>query len=149
MVIHYTNIYNNVVFPGKKACIFRFKGRKSCANGDSVTLEFMISDYIAVGSRPGCYHRTCLAQFYTNPPPSSSSFKQCSRDETFERLNSQADFHNNIWNSDSVFRRSQFTQLSEDTNWREGHQQCRPYWRTRDLYLTCCLRELSVWLTAH
>ena len=41
MVIHYTNIYNNVVFPGKKACIFRFKGRKSCANGDSVTLEFM------------------------------------------------------------------------------------------------------------
>ena len=42
MVIHYTNIYNNVVFPGKKACIFRFKGRKSCANGDSVTLEFMI-----------------------------------------------------------------------------------------------------------
>ena len=43
MVIHYTNIYNNVVFPGKKACIFRFKGRKSCANGDSVTLEFMIA----------------------------------------------------------------------------------------------------------
>ena len=42
MVIHYTNIYNNVVFPDKKACIFRFKGRKSCANGDSVTLEFMI-----------------------------------------------------------------------------------------------------------
>ena len=42
MVIHYTNIYNNVVFPGKKACIFRFKGRKSCANGDSVTLEFML-----------------------------------------------------------------------------------------------------------
>ena len=41
MVIHFTNIYNNVVFPGKKACIFRFKGRKSCANGDSVTLEFM------------------------------------------------------------------------------------------------------------
>ena len=37
MVIHYTNIYNNVVFPDKKACIFRFKGRKSCANGDSVT----------------------------------------------------------------------------------------------------------------
>ena len=35
MVIHYTNIYNNVVFPDKKACIFRFKGRKSCANGDS------------------------------------------------------------------------------------------------------------------
>ena len=42
MVIHYTNIYNNVVFPDKKACIFRFKGRKSGANGDSVTLEFMI-----------------------------------------------------------------------------------------------------------
>ena len=38
MVIHYTNIYNRpiVVFSGKKACIFRFKGRKSCANGDSV-----------------------------------------------------------------------------------------------------------------
>ena len=44
MVIHYTKIYNNVVFPGKKACIFRFKGRKSCAHGDSVTLEFMFSD---------------------------------------------------------------------------------------------------------
>ena len=43
MVIHYTNIYNNVVFPYKMACIFRFKGRKSCANGDSVTLEFMIN----------------------------------------------------------------------------------------------------------
>ena len=42
MVIHYTNIYNNVVFPDKKACIFRFKGRKSCGNGDSVTLEFML-----------------------------------------------------------------------------------------------------------
>ena len=42
MVIHYTNIYNNVVFPDKKAYIFRFKERKSCANGDSVTLEFMI-----------------------------------------------------------------------------------------------------------
>ena len=42
MVIHYTNIDNNVVFPGNKACIFRFKGRKSCANGDSVTLEFML-----------------------------------------------------------------------------------------------------------
>ena len=41
MVIHYTNIYNTVVFPGKKACIFRFKVRKSCANGDSVTLEFI------------------------------------------------------------------------------------------------------------
>ena len=47
MVIHYTNIYNNVVFPGKKACIFRFKGRKSCANGDSVTLEFMFSSFSA------------------------------------------------------------------------------------------------------
>ena len=42
MVIHYTNMYNNVVFPGNKACIFRFKGRKSCANGDSITLEFML-----------------------------------------------------------------------------------------------------------
>ena len=42
MVIHYTHIYNNVVFPGNKACIFIFKGRKSCANGDSVTLEFML-----------------------------------------------------------------------------------------------------------
>ena len=41
MVILYTNIYNNVVFLDKKACIFRFKRRKSCANGDSVTLEFM------------------------------------------------------------------------------------------------------------
>ena len=46
MVIHYTNIYNNVVFPGKKVCIFRFKGRKSCANGDSVTLEFNSSGRI-------------------------------------------------------------------------------------------------------
>ena len=45
MVIHYTNIYHNVVFPGKKACIFRFKVRKSCANGDSVTLEFMIGAF--------------------------------------------------------------------------------------------------------
>ena len=42
MVIHVTNIYNDVVFPDKKACIFRFKGRKSCAIGDSVTLEFML-----------------------------------------------------------------------------------------------------------
>ena len=44
MVIHFTNIYNNVVFPGKKACIFKFIGRKICANGDSVTLEFMWRD---------------------------------------------------------------------------------------------------------
>ena len=46
MVMHYTNIYNYVVFPYKKACIFRFKGRKSCANGDSVTLEFMITSAV-------------------------------------------------------------------------------------------------------
>ena len=45
MVIHFTNIYNNVVFPGKKASIFGFKGRKSCANGDSVTLEFEEASY--------------------------------------------------------------------------------------------------------
>ena len=56
MVIRYTNIYNNVVFPGKKACIFRFKGRKSCANGDSVTLEFMFrSDRFAANVTPGKY----------------------------------------------------------------------------------------------
>ena len=45
MVIHFTNIYNNVVFPGKKAYIFGFKGRKSCVNGDSVTLEFEEDSY--------------------------------------------------------------------------------------------------------
>ena len=49
MVIHYTNIYNNVGFPYKKACIFRFKGRKSCGNGDSVTLEFMTLDAVSWG----------------------------------------------------------------------------------------------------
>ena len=60
MVIHYTNIYNNVVFPGKKSCIFRFKGRKSCANGDSVTLEFMMCECVGVCDhvymcRPTCF----------------------------------------------------------------------------------------------
>ena len=53
MVIHFTNIYNDVVFPGKKACIFRFKGRKSCANGDSVTLEFML--WVATRTKKHCH----------------------------------------------------------------------------------------------
>ena len=53
MVIHYTNIYKNVVFSGKKACIFRFKGRESCANGDPVTLEFMCFAGLAIGFNTG------------------------------------------------------------------------------------------------
>ena len=77
MVIHYTNIHNNVVFPGKKACIFRFKGRKSCANGDSVTLEFMFRSFImsnfnycslvwhACGAKTLGNSRNCKRELYT------------------------------------------------------------------------------------
>ena len=42
MFIHNTNIIQYVDFLGMKARIFRFKVHKSCANGDSGTLEFML-----------------------------------------------------------------------------------------------------------
>ena len=41
MFIHNTNIYKYVDCFGETARIFMFKVEKSCANGDSVTLEFM------------------------------------------------------------------------------------------------------------
>ena len=41
MFIHNTNIYNYVDCFGETARIFMFKVEKSCANGDSVMLEFI------------------------------------------------------------------------------------------------------------
>ena len=98
------------------------------------------------------FHRTCLAKFYTNPPPSSSSSNQCLSDETFERL-MQTNYHNKIWNSIESF--TIYTAFGGQQLPRRTPVNVSPIdvlAEARHIYnvfltcndINCCLQELSV-----